>query len=160
MRAALLLPLLAFPLCASAQSRVPVRVCAWNDTALVRHTAYYAAADNRLFAAATGEAPFALAPSPAYARDADWYVRGDTVEMADGRFTPFRSTAVMEEASLVPAGALAGVPLFRRANDRVETLYALVGPGVRTDTPRPYTDGGRCEFQPYRRLAPVTASAQ
>ena len=164
MRASLLLiPLLALPVCASAQpSRLPVRICAWTETGLTRLPAYYDHGTNRLFGAATGAAAFALPTSAGYAREASWYANSDTLTVGDGRFASFRGAAVMDEATLAPAGSFEGVPLFRRATDRIETLYALVGSGFRPDAPRPYTDGGRCEFQPYRRLAPapITASAQ
>ncbi len=158
MRTLLVLLLLVVPVTATGQSRLPLRVCAWEEGAFVRLPAFYDHGSNALFASATGSQAFAL-PTPAslaYARAGAWYANSDTVALDSVRFGSYRGASVLDEAGLTPAGTYAGVPFFRRPGARAEMVYALVGPGVRPDSSTPYTDGGRCEFQPYRRVAPVS----
>ena len=163
MRALLLFPLLALTSSVvMAQTRQSVSVCVWENARFGRVSAYYDGPARTLFATPAGAERFAdrhpADSTRGYARTMGWYVGDAGITVAESRLASFRGAGGMDETKLVPAGTFGGAPVFRRPTDTVETLYVLVGPGFRPEGPAPYVDGGRCEFQPYRRLAPPTAS--
>lgn len=153
MRTFLLVFLLGLPMSAAAQ-RLPLSLCTWNGHAFARVQAYYDRDANALFAGATGAGRFdvsvATDSTRGYARNTGWYRHDETVRLGEAYFASWRAPAAMDDTGLEFAGRRGTVPFFRRAGDRIETRYVLVGPAFRAEGPLLYTPEGRCEFQPYR----------
>jgi hypothetical protein len=76
----------------------------------------------------------------AYAGAARWYLDGEPVFVADGRYMKYGAPRILGPMDVVPVATFRGVTVFAEAGTdlrRPEVIYVPVRPG--------------CEFQPYMR---------